>query len=245
MSNLNESAINIFNDDLIKYYQETEGIEFKGLMVDGILDYSRYKKANTKILWLFKEAFNGDDTIKYYSDYVASDHFDFETKALPAAPNLLKRMMYVNYGILKGNFLKWDDMDNYDENEEVYDAFKAAAIINLKKVPGGTQSNMSEINRYFIRDKEIIKKQIDFINPDLIICGGVFDIIKNEFDLENYDSKIGESGFYKDGRLFIKVYHPSYFIMREEQYVDEVLNIAYAIQKEKIGKVKYLKCDNF
>ena len=114
--------------------------------------------------------------------------------------------------------LQWDDID-FDTVEDLdkYDRKKYLApisVINLKKTPGKTTSNDSEIDKFAKDDREFIKNQVEIYRPDFIICGGTGDIfIKNNFNLDisswTYVSDYLSYLIYND-TIIVKTYHPAY-----------------------------------
>lgn len=114
--------------------------------------------------------------------------------------------------------LQWDDID-FDTVEDLdkYDRKKYLApisVINLKKTPGKTTSNDSEIDKFAKDDREFIKNQVEIYRPDFIICGGTGDIfIKNNLILDisswTYVSDYLSYLIYND-TIIVKTYHPAY-----------------------------------
>lgn len=114
--------------------------------------------------------------------------------------------------------LQWDDID-FDTVEDLdkYDRKKYLApisVINLKKTPGKTTSNDSEIDKFAKDDREFIKNQVEIYRPDLIIFGGTGDIfIKNILNLDTsswtYVSDYLSYLIYND-TIIVKTYHPAY-----------------------------------
>lgn len=113
--------------------------------------------------------------------------------------------------------LQWDDID-FDTVEDLdkYDRKKYLApisVINLKKTPGKTTSNDSEIDKFAKDDREFIKNQVEIYRPDFIICGGIGDIfIKNNLNLDisswTYVSDYLSYLIYND-TIIVKTYHPA------------------------------------
>jgi len=97
---------------------------------------------------------------------------------------------------------------SYDEAQTNKDAaFLQAAIMNLKKTPGGTSCVYKKLKKYVITNKDLIKSEIEIILPDLAICcgHGVFDLVK--FVIGAQDK--GASAFFKHGRtLYLRACHP-------------------------------------
>lgn len=73
--------------------------------------------------------------------------------------------------------IDWQRAD-YISNSFRKTLLKSAAVINLKKEPGNRQSNMKEIKAYAQKDLDFIKSQISIYKPDIVICGGTGNIIK-------------------------------------------------------------------
>lgn len=113
--------------------------------------------------------------------------------------------------------LQWDDID-FDTVEDLdkYDRKKYLApisVINLKKTPGKTTSNDSEIDKFAKDDREFIKNQVEIYRPDLIIFGGTGDLfIKNILNLDTsswtYVSDYLSYLIYND-TIIVNTYHPA------------------------------------
>ena len=101
------------------------------------------------------------------------------------------------------------------------------AIVNLKKIAGGSSANWNEIWKFAKRDKEFLVAQIrDILKPNIIVCCGSND--RNDWnekviaialdcifpDKKNDFKKINDWCYYdSDGDiLLIDSYHPSYRI---------------------------------
>ncbi len=85
------------------------------------------------------------------------------------------------------------------------------AIMECKKQPGGPNLNPAVLKKYLERDKDLIKEEIELLNPDVIICCDKSGIIYN-----NIVSILGENYNYKtvakvmNHTFVINSYHPSY-----------------------------------
>ena len=213
MKDLTEDDINEFDDKTYQLY----GYD-SVLVLDGIINVASYNLSNHKILWILKEPY-GEDAFKY-SDYI--NGFEFG-KSFPTSRAMWEKITYVNYGILN-NYQLWADFKTLYKDENVFRALHNCALINLKKNPGKTKSNHSEIRNAYQRYKDRIHEQLKFINPDIIICGGTFNFLQLPFDKVNLI--IGENlkGYKHDNKLFIDAYHPSYFVKKQEEYCDEIIN---------------------
>ena len=71
----------------------------------------------------------------------------------------------------------------YTINEITEEEYKLAlqeiAVINLKKSGGKSSSDYDEIAEYAKYDCEEIKKEFELMDPDIIICGFTFYVLKD------------------------------------------------------------------
>lgn len=222
---IDQSRIDSFSKRLKSFYNDSR------LVLDGIVNVDLYNSSKYKILWILKEPY-GDGNMDY-STFIEED-FKFKAK-FPSAPKMWERIIYTNYGILN-DFPKWDDMDWLHESATVFNSIKCCALINLKKIPGGTISNYYEIQKCYTRAKQIIREQISLIRPDIIICGGTFKLIREDFEIYHPLISNNDFGHLSGDQLFINAYHPSYFLGGQdftELYCDKIINCCKAWENIK------------
>jgi len=142
------------------------------------------------------------------------------------------------------NIVRWqygfENIDGYENNnyndiEKVYNHkrknyLQKVAIINLKKEPGGSSSNMKEIEQYCEEDKELIQKQIELYEPNIIIGCGVGYLIKSKNLLKNLSEWKVTSNNVKyainnKNLIVIRYYHPQVRKSKKDLYNN--LMIAY------------------
>lgn len=132
-----------------------------------------------------------------------------------------------------------DYCPSYDDISCRKDIFKKYpfAIVNSKKISGGSSSNWPEIWEYAKRDKQFLRTQIrDILKPNIIVCGGsndsadekrkvisialeiIFSDIKEDFISINNWCQFNP----KENILLIDSYHPS-CIMNERRKVEELI----------------------
>ena len=94
------------------------------------------------------------------------------------------------------------------ENEHAL--VKQIAVVNTKKSDGLRNSDDNDLMKYAKEDKKELKQELEIINPDIIVCGHTFDMLKqvlgDELDVENTCETL--YGFWKD-KLIINYYHPA------------------------------------
>ena len=183
-------------------------------IMDGIMDYEKYLNANYKILWILKEPY---------------DDFDVDGKPLGGGWHLrdaiipkqsfieftggrrtFEPMIYTTWGILN-NFCLWENMKDVNNDPTMLNALKSIAYINVKKLPGYTTSNPAEIEDVYQLHKEILLKQINCYNPDVIICGSTLSLFMKDLSITNAEILENGSANYiiKHNMIIIDAYHPA------------------------------------
>ena len=102
---------------------------------------------------------------------------------------------------------------------------RKTAILNLKKTWGGGSTSWNALNSYLESDaaRNVIREQIELIQPNIVICGGrqVFDFAKEIFAAEEKHilSEDRDVFYFKaNGVLFLNFYHPACRKSREFLY---------------------------
>jgi hypothetical protein len=152
-------------------------------------------------------------------------------------------VVYTSYAILNG-LLKFDDM-NYIKNEfEMLDILKKIAAINILKLSGKTSTPYAKLKEGYSKHKDILHRQIETYNPDILIFGGkeviyIFDdYIKLNTDSQYLDCYF--DAWLKNRKVYINATHPSKRALNSEEklikYVDGIVEIV-AIWAEKNNSV--------
>jgi len=183
-----------FKNRILEHYESDKD----SIIFDGIIDEVKFINAKQKILWILKEPY-GDAGFSY-ADYI-NKKFIFQ-KPFPTSGNMWSKIIYINYGILNG-FQFWNDIPFLNENQQVFDALKQCALINLSKLPGETSSPDLHIKELYEKNRSLIHEQINFINPEIIICGGTLKFIME--DLPNLKPFIKDDNraYYYDNKIYI------------------------------------------
>lgn len=91
----------------------------------------------------------------------------------------LKRIIYTTYGILRD--CEWSEIPDAN-NEKSFDPLQEIAIINIKKVPGDGRSDYDEMQQAYYDNQELLKKQIETYNPNVVIFGNTLQyFFKSDF----------------------------------------------------------------
>jgi len=194
---------------------------------DGIVNIDNYLNAKYKILWMLKESndLNENHEGGGWSLTKAINGLKSWEEQPQTGRITFQRIIYSTYGLLN-DFILWKDMSHI-RNEEVFESIKKIAYVNIKKIPGYATSNPLEIEHAYLANKDLLKRQIELYNPDIIIAGNTLQYFFNDLQIP-FDNKKsnGKTAYYpsKD-RLYIHAYHPSVRgnMINEEDYCNDII----------------------
>jgi hypothetical protein len=192
-------------------------------VIDGIIDTKKYLNAKYRVLWVLKEANSECDTWSYLEKFKDEEWLYRCGKSVPT----LKRMIYTTYGILRN--CQWSEIPDAN-NEKSFEPLQEIAIINIKKIPGGSASDPETIQSAYYENQELLKLQIETYNPNVVIFGNTMQFFcKSDFDgLENAEKQITEYGnhyYDTNDKLYIHTWHPAIRGVADEDYVMDIVNI--------------------
>jgi hypothetical protein len=194
-------------------------------VIDGIIEPEKYLNAKYRILWILKEANSETDSWSYLEKFKDKEWLYRCGKSIPT----LKRIIYTTYGILRD--CEWHEIPDAN-NEKSFEPLQEIAIINIKKIPGGSNSSSDEIQQAYYDNQELLKRQIKIYNPNVVIFGNTLQYFyKSDFEgLETAEEQKTEYGnvFYDTGdKLYIHTWHPAVRGQgfTDEKYVMDIVNI--------------------
>jgi len=133
--------------------------EYAGKFIkDGIISESLYNEARKKILFIMKEPDDPEQTEWTFQDLWEDGvrhRFSF-------------RLADWAYGIFH-DFPDYNKVTSIKENRD--NAIKSIALINIKKTGGTNSSDKEEIFNHCERNHKFILKEIEIIDPEIIILG--------------------------------------------------------------------------
>lgn len=142
---------------------------------DGVVNEQFWSMAPTGVVFLLKER----NLVSRYTQGLP-DTFRKDLR-LHANAEPWREIGQWTYGILNCH-----SRPPYEEADQHYErACRSAALVNLKKMAGGSTSSLKEIWEHAIRDKEYLNRQLAIIDPDVIVCCGkhsLFQLAKEVFD---------------------------------------------------------------
>jgi hypothetical protein len=206
-------------DNEVKIHYAKMGIKESGYVKDGVINVEEYYKSPIKILWILKEPYSGQGN-EMLNDLnenrAAGKKTDSQSTWHP--------LIYISHGILNG-FINYDQMPNIAEDKSISEILRKISFINVKKNPGKSRSKNNDIAKAYQENKELLRKQIETLKPDIIIGANTMQYFVNDLKLTE---KFKDYHWIKDGQLYIKTYHPAQIGITRKEYVDKVIAVAKA-----------------
>lgn len=214
-------------------------------IVDGIINIEKYynlPKDKPKILWVMKEP-NSNEKNWCYQDYLSVKEIEWKkgTEKDTLKYRFFVKLLNATYSILNG-LANTNQLPKITE-KEVYEIGESIAYINIKKTGGGSSSNYKIISNTYSVNEALLLKQISAYNPNIIIFGntlGFFDKNKLKeigWELldENYRKPLKTSCYFvSPTKLCIHAFHPSYWIISNDSYCSEIIEIVKLWNENKV-----------
>lgn len=195
---------------------------------DGVYNVNAYVNSNPRIMWILKEPYDDFDNNGAYGGgwelYSALDNNDAWTN------RTWQPMTYVTYGI--HNRIHWQDMNWIRDDPSMIDCLKKVVLLNLSKIPNRTTSDDGYVQeQYNLYWKTIVLQQIEDYNPDVIIFGNTFYMMRDDLDIQNSKIERVENASKPfmniidcEKKLLIDAYHPNQKTITRELYVNSIID---------------------
>lgn len=183
---------------------------------DGIICEEAWSRATRKVLFLLKEP-NG-----YCGEYGPLNELLRKAAARNSTSKMWDRPTFHNVGRWTFGLLNYSgEVPDYDTaNAGRKTAVLGCAYINIKKSSGGARAT-KDVEVHAEKYAEFLKRQVDIIQPDIVVCGGTYKMLKKYV----YPGmvRVSHRVHQLEGLLFINAYHPGYVAKREILY-DQILS---------------------
>jgi len=184
--------------------------ERKDVILDGAVNSERWNNnKGKKILWILREANEcpKDNDLRKLLNELAS--VPNPNKIYNKWKSTYGLVVKVSYGLLNG-YDKLGDWAN--DVDAIRSVLKDIAVINVNKYPGVSISNLTKLSEYAEEFHETVLGQINSLNPDIVILGGVENLLSKW--LPKHGSR----------RKWISAVHPGQRILSHKEYYDRVVN---------------------
>lgn len=211
------------NSEISNQIEQNAKIRDCHFVIDGVIDPEKYLNAKYRVLWILKEANSDNDSWSYLENFKRKEWLEKYGLSNPT----LRKVIYTTYGILRNS--EWSDIPSANE-EAAFNSLQEIALINIKKMPGGSVAENNTIQEAYNEDHDLLKKQIEAYDANIVIFGGSFKYFqKTDFKgLESAEKEITELGnhYYNTGeKLYINSWHPSATNNTDKNYVLDIVQI--------------------
>lgn len=188
---------------------------------DGTLDPEAYLKSKIKVCSVLKET-PFDKTAN--KGYVFGD--GFLKRLIEKGPGVYQEKKGTLSVLSKRIALIKNTLFQNEKHDPII-SLRGSAYINLKKHSGTKTSSQKDLENVTIKDKVLLREQIEqILQPDIILCGKTRHYLgfiyggDIKFILEDQSKKVKLFHLIQDGepkRLIVEMYHPSHRSSEEEQ----------------------------
>jgi len=192
---------------LFEKWKESYGEEREDFAEDGIVCEEKWETARRKILFLMKE----------------TNEFNRDLRHLIREKKDWNVLGYWAYGLLHATV---DYIPPYKEAEKEQKCGEAlpllsSAVMNLKKLKGGSSADMEKIKEATERDKKRIKEELRIIKPEIVVCCGTWYVVKKTLLAEEEYSSIGtlERCYRYEDAVWIDFVHPGARLRHDMMYL--------------------------
>ena len=204
---MNKTRTQRLNELFVEWKQRT-GEEANRMCLDGIIREENYESVELKLLFVAKEP-----------NHPEGPGFDFrEAFSKEVKYAFSKRLCEWAYGVWNG-FPSLSEFDAKADTDKL-EVIRSISFMNLKKVGGAGSADHERIRSITDRDKDLLRRQIEIIDPDVIIGGvgnsSLWSLLFPEIALQNcgFDIPVARVGRVR----VIDFYHPSYRVPRAMSY---------------------------
>lgn len=192
---------------------------FGGFVRDGIINLENWKKQKARICFILNEAGGRFDMVHYpdgfdlaaeWNEKGSFSKFMFKlcvwTKAIQDA-----------FSAVPETYVKTQVSNIRDE------LIRSIAVVNIKKSDGQRKSDFEALRRFANEDAEELKRELELVNPNIIICGENMRFLRgprpedenakrNFVFYEDEIKQIGKLSYVWGSKLVLSMWTPANFV---------------------------------
>ena len=154
---------------------------------DGVVDWAGYLSAPLKVCWVLKEPYDdkGEDGKPagggwtMFKDFVREGRLAETVNANPA----LRNAACASWALLSG-VPRYADIPKIPDNPAVAESLLRVCYLNTGKMPAATETSRAQLLKIHGEWRDIVLKQIELADPDLLIFGGTLDVWASDFGID-------------------------------------------------------------
>ena len=205
-------------EELAKLFEQWRSeISAECFIRDGIVQEENFDKSAIKVLFVLKESPEEPGQGK---GWCLADLMRKVARREESHSNFGGKLALWSYSLLNG-LPHWEDVkkkwEDPSKQREVLQSLLQIAVMNTKKVPGGKSSEDEKLKTVLEHEGEWIKKEVQIIAPDVVVCCGVWHLWKEMLGVTDSQTLTSPNGFQwfelsledKVPRKFLCFPHPS------------------------------------
>lgn len=152
---------------------------------DGLVNEKSYEAAPSKICFFLKEAYSKDGNEEWsLTDWLSGG----------AMTRMWSSVAEWTYGIIHTSTLDIPSKPNLTVSEKS-SLLQSIAVVNVKKSNGTAKSDYVDLLKYAQLDKEYLRREIEILNPDIIVCGNNSSLLRFLYGASiQPNGKVGSDG---------------------------------------------------
>ncbi len=178
-----------------------------GFTVDGAVVLSRWENEPERIVFYLKENYGYDDCLMR-----SKVHEWLDDRILTISRTACLAACYFES---IGNSVRLTDAECASIGRDLtklHDALDRIAFVNIKKISGKSTSNNREIREHSVKNKAMLRAQLDWLRPTVIVAGGAvcWDSLRCELSLYDSVPRLIKPDFViRNHVALISSYHPA------------------------------------
>ncbi len=156
----------------------------KNFISDGIINEYEYQNSTPKIVFFLKEAYSKSDDGGW-----SLTHW-LDNGALTKMWGTVSEWIY---GIRNTTLSTIPPKPELTREEKTL-LLKTIAVVNVKKSNGEVSSKYDDLLRYATRDISFLKKEIQILDSDIIVCGNNSSLLRMIYGATVQDNKVNSDG---------------------------------------------------
>lgn len=172
----------------------------------GVVDEDMYKSCDVKVLMLLKEV----NDPKQIENWSLVELIQKQIHNLSFYP-IWERVGEWSFGLGQG-FPHYQQIISGYRPSNIAEGLSNIAVTNLKKSGGTGSSKYEVIKKHALEHKDLWTKEIEIIQPDIVVCGGTFQIVQEILGFDYKPCASGANIGQALGTKFLDFYHPMYRI---------------------------------
>ncbi|GEM_PF-1795721 len=196
------------NRKLRMEWHQSYGCNQVDFIYDGPTDSRLWFNSKYRILCLLKEAHGGGTW-----DHAEAIHTDLGLLRVGGTANQATHYRMVEWLYAIERTLNGQSVDIEEERRTDYPECRAvmlrSAWINIKKANGVSHSDANDLSIVVRRDHIFLKKQIDMLNPQIILCCATFEIARDPLFSNCARIQGTKFSYRSEGRVIVNYRHPA------------------------------------